>query len=144
MPLHLQKLCVGVDTVEGLADWLAADLKERERLGMVVEDIHTTRMMPKRIDDLLDGGSLYWVIRGVMQVRQRLLDVRAIRDAEGVSRCELVLEPKLVRVEPLPRRPFQGWRYLEPASAPRDLGAGGDGGALPTHLVRELRELGLM
>lgn len=142
MPLHLQKLCVGVDSIEDLEAWIASSLEDKRRRGIAAEQVHTTRMMPKRIDELA-GGSLYWVIRGVMQVRQPLVGVRAVRDAEGVSRCQLVLEPALVRVEARPRRPFQGWRYLEADDAPGDLGAGGSEG-LPPELVRELAALGLM
>lgn len=142
MPLHLQKLCVGVDSIEDLAAWIASSLESRKRRGLAAEQIHTTRMMPKRVDEL-EGGSLYWVIRGVMQVRQRLLAIRAIRDAEGVSRCELVLEPVLVGVEARPRRPFQGWRYLKAEEAPADL-VTGSSGELPPELVRELAALGLL
>lgn len=144
MPLHLQKLCVGADSIEDLESWIGQNLAARKRRGMAEEQVHTTRMMPKRVEDLMDGGSLYWVIRGVMQVRQRLLAVRAIRDAEGISRCELVLEPVLVKVEARPRRPFQGWRYLKHGEAPPDFGRGSGDQALPPELVRELAALGLI
>jgi hypothetical protein len=99
-------------------------------------------MTPRRIGDLLDGGSLYWVIRGVVHVRQKLLDVRPFVDNAGVGRCRLVLDPAVVRTERQPRRPFQGWRYLAEADAPRDLAAGG-GDGLPADLSAELAELGL-
>ena len=145
MTLHLVKLCVGVDTVEDLQGWVEFRLEEKRRAGETAEHFHTTRMMPRRGDELLDGGSLYWVIRGNVQVRQRLLEIRPFRDKDGIRRCKLVLEPKLVLTEWQPRRAFQGWRYLAPKDAPRDIG--GDRArlmALPPKLRRELAELGLL
>jgi len=145
MTLHLVKLCVGVDTVEDLQGWVTFRLEEKRRAGETPEHFHTTRMMPRRGNELLDGGSLYWVIRGKVQVRQRLLEIRPFRDKDGIRRCKLVLEPKLVLTEWQPRRAFQGWRYLAPKDAPRDLG--GDPArlaALPPKLRRELAELGLL
>lgn len=142
MTVHLQKLCVGCDSVEDLAAWVAERMAERRRQGRSLEQVHRTRMMPKQVADLLDGGSLFWVIKGSIQVRQPLLDLREVVGEDGITRCELVMEPELVRVEPQPRRPFQGWRYLPAADAPADLRshAGGD---LPPRLVTELRALGL-
>src|ERR1700722_15837278 len=120
MPLHLIKLCVGCDSVKDLQDWVKEKLAALKK-GAPREHTHTTRMVPKRADELVDGGSLYWVIRGQISCRQRLLDVRPFRDGEGVGRCRLGLEPKLVLTEPRAFRPFQGWRYLEAKSAPKDL-----------------------
>lgn len=143
MPLHLIKLCVGCDSVQELEDWIVTRRKQRRtRPG---EHIHTTRMVPKRKDALLDGGSLYWVIRGSVMCRQRLIDVRPFRDKDGVGRCRLVLEPKVVLVAPRPYRAFQGWRYLEAKDAPRDLSRAAPGAAkMPEQMRRELRELGLL
>jgi hypothetical protein len=143
MSLNLLKLCVGAESVEDLEAWIAKRLEARRRAGDPVEQFHTTRMVPKRIDELLDGGSLYWVIKGGVQCRQKLLDIRPFTDQEGIGRCHLVFEPVVVRTEWQPRRPFQGWRYLTAADAPADLGAGGDE-AVPAHLRRELAELGLL
>ena len=109
------------------------------------EHMHRTRMVPKRADELRDGGSLYWVIRGEVMCRQRLVDVRPFVDKEGIGRCHLVLEPKLVLVEPRPWRAFQGWRYLAAKDAPRDLDRVAPGAKnMPEALRRELRELGLL
>jgi hypothetical protein len=144
MPLHLVKLCVGTDSVADLAAWIERRLAERRRQGLAPEHVHITRMVPKRADELIDGGSLYWVIRGVMQVRQRLLAVRPVIDRAGTRRCHLVLEPELVATAPQPRGPFQGWRYLTDAEAPRDLAALGEAAGLPPHLAQELRTLGLL
>jgi hypothetical protein len=145
MPLHLVKLCVGCDSLEDLEDWVEFRVDEMRRAGEKPEHRHTTRMVPKRASDLLDGGSLYWVIRGNVQVRQPLLDIRAFRDEEGIQRCHLVLDPELRATEWQPRRAFQGWRYLTEADAPRDLGAGRAGlRELPVELRRELADLGLL
>ena len=142
MTIHLIKLCVGCATVEDLAERISWRLGEARRHGRAPEHAHVTRMVPKRIADLLDGGSLYWVVKGSVQVRQRLLDVRPFVDDTGVGRCRLVLEPRLVRTEWRPRRPFQGWRYLEVKDAPRDLRQG-KGEELPPVLSAELAGLGL-
>ena len=143
MALHLIKLCVGCESIEDLQAWII----ERRRMpgGSATEHIHTTRMVPKRSDALLDGGSLYWVIKGQLACRQRLVDVRPFTDGEGVGRCRLVLEPAVMPVRPRPYRPFQGWRYLEPDDAPPDLGDEAvDVGILPEAMRRELVALGLL
>jgi hypothetical protein len=145
MALHLIKLCVGCDSVRDLEDWIREKLKRAKKSGRAREHIHTTRMTPKRADELLDGGSLYWVIRGQIMCRQRLIAVRPFVDTQGVGRCRLALEPKVVLVEPRLFRAFQGWRYLEANSAPRDLDRAAPGAAaMPEQLRRELRELGLL
>jgi hypothetical protein len=145
MALNMLKLCVGCDAIEDLEDWIQGRLDEMRSTGLKPEQTHTTRMIPKRVQDLLDGGSLYWVIRGNVQVRQRLLDVRPFRDTDGIQRCHLVLEPQVTETEWQPRRAFQGWRYLTPADAPRDRGCERDGmRELPPSLRRELADLGLL
>lgn len=145
MALHLIKLCVGVDKVEQLVEWQA------ERALRAVIDLslpplgHVTRMTPKRRDELLDGGSLYWVIKSVVQVRQRLIDIVRFDDADGISRCRLVFDPELVVTERQPRRPFQGWRYLRGEDAPRDLRDLPKGeGEMPAEMREELAALGLL
>jgi hypothetical protein len=145
MALHLIKLCVGCDSVSELERWIRKKLKDRRRRGLSPEHMHRTRMVPKRADELCNGGSLYWVIRGQVMCRQRLIDVRPFVDKAGVSRCHLVLQPKLTLVEPRPWRAFQGWRYLEAKDCPRDLDCAAPGAKnMPEQLRRELRELGLL
>jgi hypothetical protein len=145
MTLHLIKLCVGVDTIRELEDWIDERMRQKRRKKQPPEHTHTTRMFPARKEELLDGGSLYWVIRGEIACRERLLDIRPFVDKEGIKRCRLVLEGKVVPVMPRPREPFQGWRYLAAREAPPDLAKGGKGVAqLPEELRRELRELGLL
>ena len=106
--LHLIKLCVGCDSVKDLEHWIREKLRDRRKRGLSREHMHRTRMVPKRADELLDGGSLYWVIRGEVMCRQRLVDVRPFVDKDGIGRCQLVLEPKLVLVEPRPWRAVPG------------------------------------
>ena len=113
MPLHLVKLCVGCDSIEDLADSIAFRLDEARAQGREPEYGHVTRMVPKRVEELVDGGSLYWVIKGNIQCRQRILEIRPFTDADGIRRCKIVLEPKVVATDWQPRRAFQGWRYLE-------------------------------
>jgi len=145
MALHLIKLCVGCDSVKDLEEWIRQKLKEKKKRGQKPERIHTTRMVPKRAEELLDGGSLYWVIRGQIMCRERLLAVRPFVDRDGIGRCRLVLDPKVILVEPRPFRAFQGWRYLETKDAPRDLDRAAPGARdMPENMRRELRELGLL
>lgn len=143
MSLNLLKLCVGAESAEDLEGWIEQRMAARRAAGEPQEQMHTTRMVPKRVGELLGGGSLYWVIKGGIQCRQRLLEIRPFTDGEGIGRCHLVLEPVVRRTEWQPRRPFQGWRYLTPVDAPADVGADGDE-AMPAPLRRELAELGLL
>ena len=145
MPLHLIKLCVGCDSVQDLKDWIKEQYAKKKKSGEPGKRFHRTRMVPKRVDELLDGGSLFWVIRGEIACRQRLLAVRPYVDKGGVGQCHLVLAPKVVPVKPRPFRAFQGWRYLEGKDAPPDLDRAAPGAKqMPEALRRELRELGLL
>lgn len=146
MTLHLIKLCVGAISIDDLAEWQAGRLAEARKRGAGVKLFHTTFQTPKRQAELLDGGSLYWVIKGQIQVRQRLIGFGDGKKEDGSPCCLLLLDPELVPVRPVPRRAFQGWRYLTAADAPPDLaGAAGHGiAAMPEELRRELAELGLI
>ncbi len=145
MALNLLKLCVGVDALEDLQAHIDYSLADKKQRGLEEIQFHTTRMIPNRADELVDGGSLYWVIKGQIQVRQYIQEIRPFTDNAGISRCRIVLEPRLIPTYWQPRRAFQGWRYLKPADAPADL-AKRDGGlmALPPELRRELADLGLL
>ena len=145
MPIHLVKLCVGADSIRDLEEWIAATLAMKRAAGRKPEQTHTTRSTPKRAEEVLDGGSLYWVIKSQIAARQKVVDLRNFTDGEGVSRCQIVLEPTVIQVMPRPQRPFQGWRDLADHEAPKDLGAGaGQLAEMPEELRRELRELGLL
>ena len=137
MALHLIKLCVGCDSIDDLAQWQAERLRRGEDVG------HTTRMFPKRRDELLAGGSLYWVIRGHIQVRQPVLDLKTVIGGDGIERCRIVLGSELAPVRPTPRRAFQGWRYLKAEDAPPDLG-GTSAEDVPEAMRQELLRLGLI
>ena len=139
--IHLIKLSVGPKDVGQLADIQARRAEAMPPLR------HHTRMAPKRAAELTDGGSIYWVVAGFVQVRQRVLDVRDDVWDDGSACCALVLDPRLVPVAARPVKPFQGWRYLEPAAAPADIAtvdtAEGEA-AMPLKLRQELRALGLL
>jgi hypothetical protein len=101
-------------------------------------------MWPKRADEVLNGGSLYWVFKGVILARQRILRLDEVDRGDGIARCALVLDPEVIRTEAVPRRPFQGWRYLSAADAPRDLGrARPDDDSLPPRLMAALADIGV-
>jgi len=138
--LHLIKLCVGVDSIEDLIAWRA----QNNPNGLESRSQHVTRMWPKRASELLDGGSLYWVIRGSIQARQRITALNEAIGQDGIRRCAIVMDPKIIRTANARRRPFQGWRYLSVADAPADLKASGKGeDALPHELSLALAEIGV-
>ncbi len=143
MPLHIIKLCVGCDSLSELAAWQKKRLKEQRAKGRTPELIHVTRMTPKRADEVLDGGSLYWVIKGQIAARQKLLALREVKK-NGIPHCGLVYDKALVPVVARPRRAFQGWRYLQAADAPPDLARTKGARDMPEALQRELAALGLL
>jgi hypothetical protein len=146
MTIHMIKLCVGATSVEDLREWQTERLAAFKASGAPAELMHRTRMFPKRRAEVLGGGSLYWVIEGIVQVRQTILDLQQIECEDGITRCGIVYAPDLVLVHPVPRRPFQGWRYLDPSDAPPDLEGrrGGEIAAMPAHMRAKLTELGLI
>jgi len=135
MTIHLIKLSVGPDSLAELEAWQKQHFRQSREL------MHVTRQTPKRADELLDGGSIYWVIKGWICARQKLLELRPVTRG-GIPHCGLVCDRELIRVAPRPRRAFQGWRYLEPKDAPPDLLKGSDD--MPDEMLRELAALGLM
>lgn len=141
MPLHLIKMSVGATEVDDIRRW------QRERLtsrgGRAVVPGYTRRM-PRRREEILDGGSIYWIFKGAVRCRQRVLDLVEQTDDEGLAFCRMILDPTLVETDLQPRRPMQGWRYLTAADAPPDLDGIAAGNALPPHLAQELRALGLL
>lgn len=140
MALHLIKLSVGTESVEGLAEW--------QKLGASRSPDgyprHVTRMWPKKEAELLAGGSVYWVIKGEVLARQKLVRFDEVIGGDGIRRCAFVLDPELVRTEVTRRRPFQGWRYLTDEDAPRDLPQARKGDdELPPELAEALAQIGL-
>lgn len=145
MTVHLIKLCVGIDTVRQLEAFRDRRRAEMRRQGLEPYDIHVTRNAPRRADEVLDGGSLYWVIRRQIRVRQRIIGIEERRDDEGARRCALIMDTELIRTEPRAFRPFQGWRYFKVEDAPNDLvGGQDDSDDMPEDMRRELRSLGLL
>lgn len=139
MTVHLIKLCVGVDTVQELKIW------QTERARKTLELCHRTMRAPRRRDEVLDGGSLYWVIKGIVLVRQRVLDLRPDVKDDGTACCGIVLDAELVATRAQARRAFQGWRYLPVTDAPSDLRVvEDDGGEMPHAMRADLRELRLI
>lgn len=138
MALHLLKLSVGSASVETMARWQATRLARDGTL------YHETRNFPRRAEDILNGGSIYWIIKGYVRVRQRILALERRADEERGRFCRIVLDPDLVLTEIQPRRPHQGWRYLDAADAPPDSAMGAIQDEPPAEMVAELRELGLL
>jgi hypothetical protein len=146
MPLHLVKLAVGCESIDDLAQWQAERLRQMRDAGEPAELFHRTFQSPKRRDEVLDGGSLYWVIKGIVQVRQAIFDLREGTKPDGTPCALIMLDQKLVPVRPTPRRAFQGWRYLAAADAPADLvrRKGDEVAQMPQKMRRDLAELGLL
>lgn len=145
MTVNILKLSVGTESIESLEAWQAGRMKVLRDTGRSGEVWHRTRMFPRRRDEVLDGGSMYWVIRGVIQVRQRIIDLRPVTGDDGIERCEIVFDPELVPVKPVPRRPFQGWRYITTEDAPPDLTESGAMAIdMPPAMRMELAELCLL
>jgi hypothetical protein len=142
--LHLIKLCVGADDVEDLRTWQAERLAEKRKKKEKPVLAHVTRMVPTRAADILDGGSLYWVMKGYIRCRQRLLAIEPFVDGEGIKRCRLVLDPEIVLVRRRERRAFQGWRYFEAKDAPADVKGVDDVDDMPEAMRAELEALGLL
>lgn len=140
--LHLIKLCVGTESVDDLVAWQREVAARNAGAGRVARPTHVTRMWPRRAAELLDAGSLYWVFKGLVLGRQRILGLEARDGEDGIRRCAIALDPEVVRTMPQPRRPFQGWRYLRPEDAPRDVAAGV--ADLPPGLMASLAEIGVL
>ena len=134
MTIHIVKLCVGADTIDDLVNW------QNRLMRSSNVPYHHTRMMPKRAEEVLQGGSMFWVIKRAIRVRQLITDVKEVHDEEGRKMCELVFDPKLHRTYAQPKRPFQGWRYLKPEAAPRDLAAGEAAIDIPIELDTALKK----
>ena len=139
MTVHLKKLSVGSESLASMRQWQAA----RREAGF--ESMHITRNTPRRAEEVLAGGSIYWVIKGVMCARQPIIELRSMQRADGKPACGIVLAPEIIPVESRRVRIFQGWRYLETKDAPADIPVSADGDAtMPADMVAELRDLGLL
>ncbi len=146
MTLHMIKLCVGVESIDDLAHWQKHRLATQRKAGEKPRLFHATRMVPKRQAELLEGGALYWVIKGAIQARQRITGFGDGQKQDGTPCCLVYLDPELVSTSPLPRRAFQGWRYLTAEDAPSDLDAKTAAGLaqMPREMRKQLADLGLI
>ena len=142
--VNLLKMCVGIDDVPQLARAQARRLEERRVRGEPAELRHLTRHIPKRTEEIVAGGSLYWIIKGFVRVRQPIIRIDLLDPPVGTKRCALVLGPELIRTELQARRPHQGWRYLQIKDSPADLPPPRGGEELPAEFAAELRALGLL
>ena len=138
MKLHLVKLCVGVSGVQEMRNWAKIAQGSSEICD------HVTRMFPRRGNEILPHGSLYWVIKGMILCRQPIADLKGVTGADGIERCRIVFEPQIILVRPSPRRAFQGWRYLDEADCPADLTKGQTRANFPEQMRRDLAALGLL
>ncbi len=141
MALHIVKLCVGAQSIEDLSERVRRSAAENRKVGRGDVHAHVTRMHPRRQDELLDGGSIYWVIKGLILARQKIVGFEGRVGADGVNRCAIMLAPNVIPTEPAPKRAFQGWRYLRNEDAPKDADGVAQGGQA---LRMELAELGLL
>lgn len=142
--VNLIKLCVGANEVADLVGWQAGRRAEAEAKGMNFRPVHVTRMWPKRAAEVLNGGSLYWVFKGQVLARQPIVAFEPREGADGITRCAIVMEDRIIRTQAAPRRPFQGWRYLSAADAPPDLASTReDDDDLPLEMRLALADIGL-
>ena len=145
MTVHLLKMCVGIEDVEHLKQVQAAKIEQSLARGLGARLWHRTRHMPRREADVLGGGSMFWIIKRFVRVRQRIVGLEAVIGRDGVPRCDVVLDPELIRTEPQPRRPHQGWRYLQPEHAPKDLDpTRSQEQDVPEEMAMDLSEIGLI
>jgi len=142
MVMHLQKLSVGSTGIDSLQNWQNTMVARRKARGLLPCHEHVTRMFPKQKEALLDGGSIYWVIKGVIQCRNKIIALEETRNDRGLKACAILMDPQLIPVQPQPRRAFQGWRYLKPEDAPPDLTTIEGAESLPPKLRNKLVEIG--
>lgn len=142
MTMHLQKLSVGSEGIDGLQRWQNTMVARRKAAGLRAVHEHVTRMFPKQKDALLDGGSIYWVIKGQILCRNRIVGLEETRNGQGLKACSILMDPQIIPVQPAPRRAFQGWRYLKPEDVPADLTKLGEAQDLPRELMTKLVNIG--
>jgi len=143
--LNLIKLCVGAQDVDDLVNWQKSRHSTKVTFKGRRVPAHVTRMVPTRAEELLDGGSLYWVLKGHIRCRQKLLHIEAFVDGEGIRRCKLILDPEVILTRRRERRPFQGWRYFDAKDAPQDAKTVDEGDEdMPEEMRAELEALGLL
>lgn len=144
MVVHLLQMCAEIEDVEHLKREQSAKIQQSLSQGLGNKLSHLTRHMPRREAEVLGGGSIYWIIRGSIRARQRIIGLEAVIGRGGTPRCNLVLDPELIRTEPQSRRPHQGWQYLKPEHAPKDADPRSQDQELPEETVIDVTEIGLI
>lgn len=144
MTVHLVKMAVGIESLDHLRRVQKERLRQARESGGLAKLRHLTRNTPRRAAEVLDGGSMFWIIKGYMRVRQRILGFDEVAGRDGRPRCAIILDPTLVRTALVPHRPMQGWRYMEPVAAPGDASGPSEDVTLPDRMAAELRSLGLL
>ena len=133
MTIHMVKLCVGAESIDDMIAW------QTRQMRTLPNPVHHTRMYPKRADELLNDGSIYWVVKRAIRFRQKIIAIHKVDDGDGRSLCELHFDPELISTYAQAKRPFQGWRYLKPGDAPRDLKSGQRAVDIPSNLDEALK-----
>ena len=136
--IHIKKLCVGINSFYKLQEWQNNLIKSGEKI------YHITRMRPKMTSEVLSGGSLYWIIKSKFVARQCIIGIEDIVRFDGKSACKILLDDKLIEVANVFHRPFQGWRYLYPEKAPSDIFKDKEGNEIPSKILTELNEFGVV
>lgn len=145
MTVHLLKMAVGIDSVAHLAEVQKQRLERAAAPGGTGDLRHFTRNAPRRAVEVTGGGSMFWIIKGYVRVRQRILGIERVAGREGRKRCALILDPDIVKTELAAHKPIQGWRYLDPVAAPRDMDISAPKAtSIPADMAAELRALGLL
>lgn len=142
MTVHLQKLSVGTESIVTLQEWQNSVVQRRLKKGLTPHHQHVTRMFPKQKEALLDGGSIYWVIKGLVQCRNEIVNLEETQTRDGRKACAILMNSEIIPVVPTPKRPFQGWRYLKVQDAPADLNELAGANDLPPELRAKLANLG--
>ncbi len=144
MTIHLVKIAVGIKSIDDLKEVQVERIRRAKELGDATKLRHLTRNTPRRRNDVLENGSIYWIIKGYIRARQRIIGLDQVVGKNGKSRCALVLDPLLIKTVLMPHKPIQGWRYMDAQAVPNDLIEGEIESSLPLSMAEELRSLGLL
>ena len=136
--LNLKKLCVGISSFEMLEEWQKNEIQNNREL------FHTTRIKPKRVDEILPNGSLYWISKNKFIARQKILEFRDVVRKDGKSACKIIFDQKLIKVANISHRPFQGWRYLTQDKIPKDTFRDLNNNDIPSSMLAELNQFGII
>jgi hypothetical protein len=143
MTVNLLRMAVRIQSISQLKE-----IQTERRALTDGKRLHSfTRNMPRRTDELIDGGSIYWVVKRLIRVRQKIIGIEKMTNEEGKKFCAIELDPSHILLEPRSQKPFQGWRYLKTEESPADAPDGGVanfGLDMPSEMIVELKELGLL